>query len=81
MPNNSLLRSLMGRYEDFWHLTEDALLYASESLKLELTAATQRHLMDAYLNLAVFPDVVPGLAALKTRGLRLAILSNGAPKM
>ncbi len=28
----------MGRYEDFWQLTEDALLYASESLKLELTA-------------------------------------------
>jgi 2-haloacid dehalogenase len=77
----SLLRSLMGRYEDFWQLTEDALLYASESLKLELTAAAQRHLMDAYLNLAVFPDVGPGLAALKKRGLRLAILSNGAPKM
>jgi 2-haloacid dehalogenase len=77
----SLLRSLMGRYEDFWQLTEDALLYASESLKLELTAATQRHLMDAYLNLAVFPDVGPGLAALKKRGVRLAILSNGAPKM
>jgi 2-haloacid dehalogenase len=42
----SLLRSLMGRYEDFWQLTEDALLYASESLKLELTAAKQQELMD-----------------------------------
>src|SRR5260370_28799977 len=59
----SLLRSLMGRYEDFWQLTEDALLYPSESLKLELTAPMQRHLMDAYLNLAVFPDVRPALAA------------------
>jgi len=77
----SLLRSLMGRYEDFWQLTEDALLYASESLKLELTAATQQELMDAYLNLAAFPDVRRGLVALKTRGLRLAILSNGAPNM
>jgi 2-haloacid dehalogenase len=77
----SLLRSLMGRYEDFWQLTEDALLYASESLKLELTATTQRQLMDAYLNLAVFSDVGRGLAALKKRGLLLAILSNGAPQM
>ncbi len=77
----SLLRSLMGRYEDFWQLTEDALLYASQSLKLELTATKQQELMDAYLNLAVFPDVGHGLVALKKRGLRLAILSNGAPKM
>jgi 2-haloacid dehalogenase len=77
----SLLRSLMGRYEDFWQLTEDALLYASQSLKLELTATKQQELMDAYLNLAVFPDVGPGLVALKKRGLRLAILSNGAPTM
>ncbi len=77
----SLLRSLMGRYEDFWQLTQDALRYASEQLKLNLTAATKRTLMDAYLNLAVFPDVVPGLAALRQQGLRLAILSNGAPAM
>jgi len=77
----SLLRSLMGRYEDFWQLTEDALLYAAQSLKLELTATKQQQLMDAYLDLAVFPDVGPGLAALKTRGLRLAILSNGTSKM
>ena len=77
----SLLRSLMGRYENFWQLTEDALLYASQSLKLDLTAPKRRHLMDAYLNLTVFPDVSPGLAALKKLGLRLAILSNGEPKM
>jgi 2-haloacid dehalogenase len=77
----SLLRSLMGRYENFWQLTEDALLYASESLQLELTATKQQHLMDAYLTLAVFPDVGPGLASLKTRGLGLAILSNGTSKM
>jgi 2-haloacid dehalogenase len=77
----SLLRSLMGRYEDFWQITEDALLYAAESLKLELTSANRQHLMDAYLHLAVFPDVGSGLAALKTCGLRLAILSNGTPEM
>src|SRR5258706_7372667 len=56
----SLLRSLMSRYADFWQLTEDALLYASDSLKLELATATQRHPMDGYLNLTLFPDVVPG---------------------
>ena len=53
----SLLRSLMGRYKDFWQLTEDGLRYASKSLKLDLTASTQRQPMDAYLSLTVFPDV------------------------
>jgi 2-haloacid dehalogenase len=77
----SLLRSLMGRYRDFWQLTEDGLLYASKSLKLDLTAPKQKQLMDAYLTLTVFPDVKPGLEALKKLGLRLAILSNGEPKM
>jgi len=38
-------------------------------------------LMDAYLHLTPFPDVKPGLEALKKLGLRLAILSNGAPNM
>jgi 2-haloacid dehalogenase len=37
--------------------------------------------MDAYLNLSVFPDVRPGLEALKKLGVRVAILSNGEPKM
>jgi 2-haloacid dehalogenase len=77
----SLLRSLMGRYKDFWRLTEDGLRYASKSLKLGLTSSKQKQLMDAYLTLTAFPDVRPGLEALKKRGLRLAILSNGEPKM
>ena len=77
----TLLRSLMGRYKDFWQLTGDGLLYASKSLKLDLTASKQRQLMDAYLRLTVFPDVNPGLEGLKQLGLRLAILSNGEPKM
>jgi 2-haloacid dehalogenase len=33
------------------------------------------------LKLAVFPDVKPGLTALRDRGFRLAILSNGSPAM
>ena len=77
----SMMRSLMGRHKDFWQLTGDGLGYASKSLKLDLTADKRKHLMDAYLSLAAFPDVKPGLEALKNQGLRLAILSNGEPKM
>ncbi len=77
----SLLRSLMARYKDFWQLTEDGLVYASNSLKLNLSQENRQRLMDAYLSLAVFPDVKPGLEQLKKQGMRLALLSNGEPRM
>jgi 2-haloacid dehalogenase len=77
----SMMRSLMGRHKDFWQLTGDGLSYATKSLKLDLTTDKRKRLMDAYLSLAAFPDVKPGLEALKKLGLRLAVLSNGEPKM
>jgi 2-haloacid dehalogenase len=77
----STWRSLMGRHRDFWQLTEDGLVYACKSLGLTLTGEARTRLLDAYLILTAFPDVKPGLEALKTRGFRLAILSNGEPKM
>jgi 2-haloacid dehalogenase len=77
----SLLRSMMNRYKDFWQVTQDGLVYSAQSLKLDLTADKRARLMDAYLSLAAFPDVRPGLEQLRSLGLRLAILSNGEPKM
>jgi len=77
----SLLRSLMGRYKDFWQVTEDGLVYAAKSLKLDLTPEKRQQLMDVYLHLTAFSDVRPGLESLRNLGLRLAILSNGEPKM
>jgi 2-haloacid dehalogenase len=77
----SMLRSLMGRHRDFWRLTEDSLVYAARSLGLDLTPNRRQRLLDAYLTLAAFPDVRPGLTTLRQQGLRLAILSNGEPRM
>jgi len=77
----SLLHSVMDRYKDFWQLTGDALDYASRSLALALTREDRTRLMDAYLHLTAFPDVRPGLQALKGSGLSVAILSNGEPWM
>lgn len=73
------LRSLMGRYEDFWAVTEAALRYAVQRLGLPATEAQLAALMDAYLSLASFPDVRDALARLGPRPR--AILSNGAPAM
>lgn len=73
------LRSLMGRYEDFWAVTEAALRYAVQRLGLPATEPQLAALMDAYLGLASFPDVRDALARLGPRPR--AILSNGAPAM
>jgi 2-haloacid dehalogenase len=73
------LRALMGRYEDFWTVTEDALRWAIARLALPATEPDVRRLMDAYLSLACFPEVASTLASLA--GRPRAILSNGAPGM
>lgn len=73
------LRALMGRYEDFWAVTEAALRYAIRRLGLTASEAQVRRLMEAYLSLACFPEVARALERLA--GRPRAILSNGAPAM
>ena len=73
------LRSLMGQYEDFWKVTESALVFACRSLSLACPPQTRQELMESYLHLEIFPEVKPTLAQLAQYSL--AILSNGSPKM
>ena len=73
------LRSLMGRYEDFWTVTEQALRFAVARLALSATESQINALMDSYLALACFPEVPAALARLAAKPL--GILSNGAPRM
>jgi 2-haloacid dehalogenase len=73
------LRSLMGPYEDFWRVTESALLFACRSLRLACPPQTRQELMESYLHLEIFPEVKPTLA--KLSHYKLGILSNGSPKM
>ena len=73
------LRTLMGRYEDFWAVTEAALRFALGRLGIAAGDEAVARLMDAYLSLATFPDVAGALAGLA--GTPLGILSNGSPRM
>lgn len=73
------LRSLMNRYEDFWKITEDALIATCHAMKLNLDARDRRELMEAYLKLPLFPEVQQALERLSK--MPLTILSNGNPKM
>jgi len=73
------LRALMGRYEDFWAVTEAALRWALGRLAIRADEASIARLMEAYLSLATYPEVPDALAAMA--GTPLGILSNGSPKM
>jgi len=72
--------TLAGHYADFWTLTERALDYAFARLP-SVDRALRPQLLEAYLTLDPFADARPALSALKARGTRLAILSNGSPRM
>lgn len=73
------LRSLMGLYEDFWKVTEDALIFACKTLNLRCESSVRDRLMEAYLHLDPYPEVRQALSALSN--YTLAILSNGSPRM
>ena len=70
------LRTLTGRYADFWQVTDDALVFSARLLKLDLRRSEREKLMQAYLEIKAWPDVPPALKLLKDAGVRMAILSN-----
>jgi 2-haloacid dehalogenase len=75
------LRTLSGRYENFWTVTEEALVFAARASKVELTASSREALMRSFLELKAYPDAAAGLRALKDAGLKLAFLANLTPAM
>ncbi len=72
--------TLAGHYVDFWTLTERALDHAFGRVP-SIDRALKPLLLDAYLKLDAFADARTVLIDLKARGARLAILSNGSPRM
>jgi 2-haloacid dehalogenase len=75
------LRSITGRYVDFFAVTEDALVYAANAMKLELTLARKQRLLNAYLHLTPWPDTADTVRQLRSAGVRVIVLANFSPKM
>ena len=78
----SWVRSLTGtlQHKDFWQITVDSLAYVAARHRITETAVLDT-LLSAYRQLPAYPDVAPALTALRGRGIRTAILSNGEPGM
>ncbi len=74
------VRSLVGVHADFWKVTRDALDFTLEALSISEPGLADE-LMTDVLKLDLYADVVAALQALRAKGKRLAILSNGSPSM
>jgi len=72
--------TLAGHYTDFWTLTQRALDYALASVP-SVDKSLKPALLDAYFKLDAFPDARIALKALKAKGRKTGILSNGSPAM
>jgi 2-haloacid dehalogenase len=68
-------------YQPFWELTRAGLRYACKRLKLALTPEIELQLMNQYRHLSAFPENRDVLQALRARGIKTGILSNGDPEM
>jgi 2-haloacid dehalogenase len=75
------LASMSGRYRPFWELTRAGLRFAALRLALQLDGNAEDRLMNQYRHLSAFPENREVLLALKARGVRAGILSNGDPDM
>ena len=74
------VRSLVGVHADFWKVTRDALDFTLESLAISEPGLADELLTDV-LKLDLYADVTAALQTLRSKGKRLAILSNGSPSM
>ena len=75
------VHSLSGQPATFWDLAQRSLDYAIVSVGVAVSAEIRGKLLAAYRTMDAYPEVAEVLAALKARGARLAILSNGDPDM
>ena len=73
------LRSLMKKHKDFWQITEDSL---DKSMKVfNIDNNLKNELLNLYKILSPYPEVKKVLKDLKEKKFKLAILSNGTPKL
>jgi len=71
--------AIMGTHEDFDAMTGHGLRFAAAKHGVNLDAAAQQRLVEAWQNVSAYPDTVSALRALRERGVRCAVLTNGTP--
>ena len=71
---------LMGIYRNFRICTRQALDFCCAQLECDLSESEKSALMQKYLELPVFDDVLDGLEQLKSADIAMYAFSNGVPE-
>ncbi|HKF12671.1 MAG TPA: HAD family hydrolase, partial [Xanthobacteraceae bacterium] len=79
---NSMIDALCDRgHTPYRHIGEGSVAYVMDRCAIPYTPDEVRWLVSEIERLKPFPDVVAALEALRSKGYKLAILSNGDPDM
>ena len=73
------LRSLMKKHKNFWEITEDSLDHTMETFKIK--KEMRNELLNLYKELNPYPEVKECLEGLKSKKIKITILSNGTPDL
>ena len=73
------LRSLMKKYKNFWQITEESLDHTMATFKINKNM--REELLNLYKELSPYPEVKECLVGLKSKKIKIAILSNGTPNL
>ena len=77
----SWLLNILGKYTDFWQITENALDYALEIVGLDSDIELKNRLLNLYKELDTYGEVKSVLSYLTEKEITCAILSNGSKLM
>ena len=69
----------MKKHKNFWEITEDSLDHTMETFKIK--KEMRNELLDLYKKLSLYPEVKKCLDGLKSKKIKIAILSNGTPDL
>jgi len=69
----------MKKYKNFWQITEDSLDHTMATFKIDKNM--REELLNLYKELIPYPEVKECLDGLKSKKIKMAILSNGTPNL
>jgi 2-haloacid dehalogenase len=72
--------AVMGRYEDFDRITRYALYYTAAGANVHLGRDDLDALMGAWQTVRAYDDVLPAVNAVRERGWKTSVLTNGTRK-
>ncbi len=75
------LRTIGEKYKSFDLIIKHALEFSVERLKINLNPKDKKQLLDIWMSLTVWPDVIPALKIIKEHNIRIGFLSNFTEEM